>query len=100
MSDRERGVQRDRALDRQKMRRKMALLERMKQGRNGFEELGVGSSDGKRQGLPVTCSHIRSFISQSAGKGEFFFHCSLFDKMTLDDESDPFRGEVSLWRDY
>lgn len=31
-------------------------------------------------------------------KGKFLFSSFLFYKMTFDDESDPFCGEVSLWQ--
>lgn len=100
--DGERGVQHGHVLDRQKMRRKMALLERVEWRRNGFGGCGCGSGDGER--LPVTCARTLSFIDHPspnpANRGEFFFFSSRFYKMILDDESDPFRYEVSLWRNY
>jgi len=66
---------------------------------------GVRSSDGERQGefghhvflIPVF--HLPS-RPVDKGKISFSFLSSIFYKMILDDESDPFRGEVSLWRNY
>jgi len=41
---------------------------------------------------------LHSVFSKPAGKGFFLFF--FFYKMTPDDESDPFHGEVSLQWDY
>jgi len=63
MGDGEVSVQHDCVLDRQKMRRKMALLERMKQGETDSKSVGRRSSDGERQGeFGRHVFIIRSFI--------------------------------------
>ena len=49
--------------------------------------------------LYVTCFCIRS-SSPDLQVNIFFFSCFFFYKMTLDDESDPFYGEVSLRWNY
>lgn len=56
---------------------------------------------GGKEKLYVTCSS-RSFFSKSTPEGIFpaLFSLTLLYKMTFDDESDLFRGEVSLRRDY
>ena len=66
--------------------------------------MGRRSSDGERQvSLDVTCSGSGLSPSPSRptakGKISFSIFLSSFYKMTLDDESDSFRGEVSSWRD-
>ena len=94
--DKEEGAQRDHGLVRPKMYRKMALSKRDEVGEKRIRRVEV--MVGGKEKLYVTCSS-RSFFSKSTTQRYFsaLFPCFLY-KMTSDDESDPFRGEVSLRR--
>lgn len=79
----------------------MALLKRDEAREKWIQtvSLKVVMVNGKAK-LYVTCSCAWSFARSPnpTDKGEIFFSFSpLFYKMTPDDESDPFHGEVSSW---
>ena len=75
----ETNVQHDCDLDRRKMRRRMALLERMKQRKANSKSVGRRSSDGERQGeFGRHVFIIRSFILPPVDKGKKFSSFFIF----------------------